>query len=169
MKRAACAFAAVLAFASTSVAAPRRVLGSEGLGAVQIGMTVKEAEKALGARLRSSGEKACTDLSRRDGRERNIRYMAENGRISRIDVTGPSQPRILTAAGIGIGASEEAVRRAYGAGLVVERHPYDPDGHYLKMDDPDHSRGIIFETAKGRVTSFRAGRYPALGFIEGCA
>ena len=52
---------------------------------------------------------------------------------------------------------------------AMEPHPYDEDGRYFRVNDAGGRSGLIFETSHGRVTSFRAGREPALSYIEGCS
>jgi hypothetical protein len=98
--------------------------------------------------------------------------MVEFGRITRIDVgplaRGDAATGVVTDRRVGIGATEAAVRRAYGVALIVRPHPYGEKGHYLEAPAPGRKRGLIFETRDGRVTSFRAGRYPSLDYIEAC-
>jgi hypothetical protein len=164
-----------LAWGAPSPAADEHVLTSRGLGRVHVGMKLRQAEIALGANLRIDGptSESCGMAERADGRDAGVLYMLEDGRITRVDVYPPKSksqlgPRVVTAAGLGLGSTESAVRRAYGSALKIEAHPYDERGHYLKIYDAGKQSGIIFETDGERVTSFRAGKYPALGYIEGC-
>ena len=169
-----------LASATSADAAADRVLTLSGLGAVRVGMSFRETEAALGARLSLAGpggsdSRACAYAQRRDGRDPAIAYMVEDGRITRIDVSEPDagagaapQPSVRTDAGLGIGSTEAAVRKAYGRSLVVGPHPYEDAGHYLEVFGPDRRRAFLFETLRGRVTSFRAGRRRSVEYIEGC-
>jgi hypothetical protein len=178
LKLFAISLALASAWASPSEAADNHLLTMWGLEPVRIGMTLKQAESALGAKLRlakpnDSDSKACDLADRRDGRDGNVSYMVENGRITRIDIIeldrrGGSSMRVSTETGVGIGATELAVRRAYGRSLVVTPHPYDDTGHYLEIYGPGRKRALIFETANGRVTSFRAGRRTSVEYIELC-
>ena len=76
-----------------AVSALARTLTPEGLGKVRIGMTVRQAEKALGEKLAGDGTSAaesCRYVHRSAG-EAGVAYMVENGRITRIDVEPPAQ------------------------------------------------------------------------------
>jgi hypothetical protein len=182
MHKLAFTLAASLIAASAAAAEQQtgHVLTVEGLGSVRIGMTVAEAEKALGAKLNiqyfEEGDRmSCGTGARADGKSGDVSYMVMKGRIVRIAVMrvedgSPSIPVVRTIKGIGLGASEAQVKSAYGGLVKVEPHPYGTENdHYLIVDTPDRKRGLIFETEEGRVSSFRAGVYPEVGYIEGCA
>lgn len=105
----------------------------DGLGAAKIGMSVREAEHALHARLvvddsGSDEEYHCSYFGRADGKEANVSYMVERGRITRIDI-GEDDTRsrqsvaVTDQLGFGIGSQERAIIRAYGKRLVVENDP----------------------------------------------
>lgn len=176
---------ALLAAALAIAAAPAQqpppdVLTVEGLGPVKMGMTIAEAEKALGARLKivfseDNDAMSCGTGSRADGRNGDVSYMVMKGRIVRIaifrpDEGTPSNPPVRTPKNVGVGSSETAVQSAYGSIVEVEPHPYGTENdHYLIVKTADGKRGIIFETEDGKVSSFRAGVYPEVGYIEGCA
>jgi len=82
----------------------------------------------------------------------------------------PSRPPVRSAKNVGVESTEAEVRRAYGRDLVIEPHPYGGEqDHYLIVKTPDGKRGLIFETANGKVTSFRAGLYDWVGYSEGCS
>lgn len=141
-------------------------------------MTPAQAAKALGATLRPMGEdpdsEACWITERVDGKAPGIWYMVENGHITRIDI-GLDQDSgqaadIRSDKGIGLGASEQDVRRAYGKALKVSPHPYGgPQDHYLLIDSKDGKTGMLFEVEGGKVTTFRVGRHPAVDYSEGCS
>jgi hypothetical protein len=174
--------AATLIAAAPAVPPPNvltNVLTYEGLGPVTMGMTVAQADRALGARLKmifseDNDPMSCGTGVRADGRNSDVVYMVMKGRIVRIGVMrmeegAPSNPAVRTAKNIGLGATEAQVRAAY-PNVKVEPHPYGTENdHYMIVDTPDKKRGLIFETTDGKVTSFRAGVYPEVGYIEGCA
>ena len=140
----------VTAVASTS----ETTLTPDGLGPVKIGMTKRQAEQALGKKLHveypmTTDSNSCSYAFRADGKDRDVGYMLIDSRIARIDIgVIPLRAKILTSAGVGRGSTENAVRKAYGKRLQVSPHPYGDDDswHYLTVDEPDHKRGIIFET-----------------------
>ena len=171
--RLVCAAALLLMLAPAADASASRVLTLEGLGPVRIGMTLRQVERALGARLKIEypEDYSCGGGSRADGRDPDIWYMIDDRRLARIEIVSrKGQPAtVTTAQGLGVGSTEADILRVYGARVKTEPHPYlEGEGHYMKVDAPGHRRGILFETNHGVVTTFRAGTYPALGYIEGC-
>jgi hypothetical protein len=165
------ACAAALALATQAAGAPAP-LTEDGLGPVHIGMTAPEAEHALGARLKIDypNGPSCGGGRRADGRDPDISYLFDNGRLARIDIDPPDASHALhmTAAGIHAGSTEADVKKAYRR-VITEPHPYTaPLGHYLRVYTRGKAAGFIFETDGKRVVEFRAGVYPALGYIEGC-
>jgi hypothetical protein len=173
--------ATLLALAGAAQAASPDQLTTQGLGPVRLGMTVAQAQKALGTRLDVMGDTDPPDMcgyaTRADGRRPNIRYFVIEGRIRDIQVSnisllpidakpGPLVWSVRTEAGVGLGASKAALRRAYGRRLE-DREPV-MDGR-LFVDTPDGKRGLAFAVDHyGRVTSMEAGQYPALSDYEGC-
>jgi hypothetical protein len=152
---------------------PRTKVGPQGAGAVRIGMTVTQAQRATGQRFASLGEpQAGSDCSYAVARSgpKQLSFMLKGKRIVRVDV-GTRSP-VKTARGVGPGATEQAVRQAYPKRLTTERHRYVPGGHYLVFAPaaPElRNRRVIFETDGSKVTSIRAGRLPEVRFVEGCS
>ena len=175
----ATAATAAIAAAPTALAGgadpltPRSKVGPQGAGSVRIGMTVVEARRATGQQFASLGEPQkgsdCSYVVARQG-PRQLSFMLKGKRIVRVDL-GPRTP-VRTTRGIGIGATEAAVRRAYPKGLRTERHHYVPTGHYLVFTPTQQelrNRRVIFETDGRKVTAIRAGRVPEVRFVEGCS
>ncbi|MFZ0303226.1 MAG: hypothetical protein WAL75_11085 [Terracidiphilus sp.] len=109
-------------------------------------------------------EKACFYVSPAD--HPKIGLMILNGRLERVDVEALG---VQTDKGIHNGDSESDAIRAYGKSLKVTPHAYTaPEGHYLTVRSPKGSYGIRFETYKGRIVKYYAGRLDAISFIEGC-
>jgi hypothetical protein len=181
MRKIVLAFAAALV-AGAAVASHGQspsALTVEGLGPVKIGMTLAEVERALGTKLSmyyldDTDPNACGTGNRADGKNADVYYLLEDGKLARIEIvtldTGtPTVPAIRTAKGIGLGSTEAQVKAAY-PGVKVEPHPYLEDaGHYMVVKSADGKTGIIFETDTKTVIEFRAGAYPQVGYIEGCA
>lgn len=153
-----------------------RVLAADGLGPVRIGMTVDQAERALGARLRPRSVQepsGCWITQRADGQDPGVAYMVVYDQIRRIDLHAHNKhvPGVRSATGVGIGSTEQSAYRAYGARLSVAPHKYTAadGGHYLTVDTPDGRSGLVFETFGGRITQVRAGLRPELDYVEGCS
>ena len=76
-----------------------------------------------------------------------------------------------TREGAAVGDAEEKVLSLYGARARVEPHKYTgPVGHYIVVASPgDSNFRMVFETDGQRVLRFRAGRRPAVDFVERCS
>jgi hypothetical protein len=98
---------------------------------------------------------------------RGFYFMFENGRLTRVSATEPSQA--ATALGVGIGATAARVRRAYPA-VRAEVHTYlGRPAEYLTLWSRRSARGIRFETdTDRRVTTIHVGG-ASIRYIEGCA
>jgi hypothetical protein len=148
-----------------------------GIGPVRFGMTVAEAERALGTKLVSDdaqANEACRYATRADRKDPDLAFMIEDGKLVRIDAgdmePGDPPARARSDRGFDVGADEAVIINAYGAvNVKVEQHPYNENGHLLIIDAPDHKRAIVYETDRGKVTSYRAGLYPAVTYSEGCS
>jgi len=140
-----------------------------GFGPIRIGMTVGEAEQALGDSLTLLGPKMepCYYVvaTARPG----IAFMIIEGRLARLDVE--QQSTVQTDAGAKIGDTEDHIRSLYPGHIEVQPHKY-TDGHYLIVTPTAPAHGnhrIIFETDGKRVTGYRAGRLPEVQWVEGCS
>jgi hypothetical protein len=92
-----------------------------------------------------------------------LALMRSHGRIVRLQT---SRGWWRTSRGVRIGDPEGKVFARYGA-VHTQPHVYTA-GRYL-ITGPRRRR-MIFETnGAGRVLSFRGGRAPYIGYVEGCA
>ena len=166
---------------ATTVARPPERLTSDsrlrldGIGPVNVGMTLAEASAAAGTPIRVHPNDPfgpeCQYAAPIDGPEA-VRFMVINGRIARVDVGNPGASAVRTVSGVRIGTTEDEVKRTYPGRIRVEGHPYVPTGHYLVYVPADaglQHLSMIFETDGRSVTSFRAGLKGAVAQIEGCA
>lgn len=152
------------------------LLESGGLGNVQIGMGVAQAELAIGARLRSlvpGYGPSCWLAVRADGMEPGISYMVENGRITRIDVQTPpggKVPAISTTKGIGIGSTQADVERGYGSSGLSARAPYghSDDDRWVTVEATP-ALGIVLSLSGGKVVGLWAGRRESIAYTEACS
>lgn len=165
-----------LAVASCGAAPDDHLLTTGGLGAVRIGMTVADAEKALGVKLTPRQEEffepGCWYTHPAGEQASMVYYMVAGVVIVRIDVRGDAQGarQFHDAKGFGVGAEEKAVIAAYGKALENTPHPYlHETGRYLRVPDAAGKTALLFETDEGKVTGFRAGRVPFVDYIEGCS
>ena len=156
--------------APTSAAphAPDSTVTEHGLGPLRAGMTIAEARAALGDALVVPAEYDTTecDYATWRGGPRGVHVMIDQGRIARVEVDSVG---VATAAGARVGDTEERIQRLYPGRVTVTPHKYE-DGKYLTVSAiGDSSAAIVFETSKGRVTRYRAGRRPAVEYVEGCS
>ena len=101
------------------------------------------------------------------GAPSGLRFMAESGRVVRVDVDSAG---LATDRGAGVGMAEAEIRRLYPEGLRTMPHKYDTAGHYLVFTPPGADSGfrMVFETDGHRVTTWRAGVEPAVEYVERC-
>lgn len=155
-----------LVWAST----PEDRLSPSGFASVEIGMSVGDASTASGMdllplRALAEDELGCYYVTP-GGTPDSIFFMVVKAQIVRIDIDGPD---ILTVEGVGIGSTEAEVLVAYPDQVITTSHPYTgPEGHYLTVEY-ENDLAIIFETDGEKVTGYRAGRDPAIRWIEGCS
>lgn len=109
-----------------------------------------------------------------------VYVMLEQGVVARIEVDSAS---VATSAGARVGDTEARIDSLYPGRVVRQVHKY-TDGRYLIVraaSDASAARAngasaaesrdgfaLIFETDGKRVTRYRAGRYPEVGYSEEC-
>jgi hypothetical protein len=144
-------------------------LSEEGLGQIQIGMTLTEAVNMGLVNERPDLKSSCDFVFPAVGAgiPFGVNVMVVKGKIARIDVdTGV----VTTEDGAKIGDTEDRIKSIYGDELEVKPHKYIEGGHYMtvKGDSASAGKAIVFETDGKRVTMFRAGRIPEVQWVEGC-
>jgi hypothetical protein len=103
--------------------------------------------------------------------------MIENGRLTRISLSGGATVR--TDRGLGIGSTGAQVRAAYGRAIVTEPHKYQPrpaeritywvGGPRRGYSSNPALRGIVYSIkGSGRVEQIHAGG-PSIQYVEGCS
>lgn len=144
-----------------------------GLGPVRVGMTVQEATKAAGLPIIAPTSAAILPspgcgFARADGLD-GVGFMLIDGVIVRVDISsGP----IATASGARIGSTEQEIKDLFPDLIEVTPHAYVEGGNYLTLVPTAENLKdvrVVFETDGKVVTSYRAGRMPAVEWIEGCA
>jgi hypothetical protein len=160
---------AILAIASAVTPVPSHswVVREDGVGPVKIGMSLPELNTLLHEKFsmpNSKEEQKCFYVA--PAKHPHVAFMIGDGRLVRVDVDGPGVP---TVEGVQVGESEKHALEVYGPRLKVEPHAYTgPEGHYLTIQSSGGRYGIRFETEKGKIERFYAGRYEAIQYIEGC-
>ncbi len=139
-----------------------------GYGPVKIGMSVADAQRALGAKLVAEGpvdDPECHYL-RPEPTVEGLWFMISNDRVVRVEVNAPG---IVTRSGLGVGDSEERVQELLPSAEVTPHKYVAPDGNYLTVWTRDRKAAVRFETLQGKVTSFYAGQVPQVEYVEGCS
>jgi hypothetical protein len=156
-----------VAIASAASAAPR--LTAQGWGKLRIGMRERDAVRLFHLRVpRSDGADsfACRqdEMPSREG----LFVMAQHGIVTRISIEAPA--RLVTDRGLGIGAAEDEVKRAYGGKLKISTAPYlSEPAHELDVWTADRKRGVRYDTnAAGAVEAIYVGDR-SITLIEGCS
>ena len=140
-----------------------------GIGRLRVEMTIAEATPVVQGLLvipEGADTAQCAYLEWHDGPV-GVGVMVERGRIARVDVDSAT---VATAAGARVGDSEERIQSLYAGRVTVSPDKY-TDGHYLTVmpaDPADSAFRIIFETEHDRVVRYRAGRRPAVEYVERC-
>jgi hypothetical protein len=144
-------------------------LNEDGLGQIQIGMTLDDAVN-MGLLNENPNMNTHCDFvfpAVGAGIPDGVSVMVVNGKVARIDVdTGA----VTTEDGVKIGDSEDRVKSVYGDELTVEPHKYVDGGHYMTVmgDSASVGKALVFETDGKHVIMFRAGRLPEVKWVEGC-
>jgi len=139
-----------------------------GIGPIQVGMTVSQAAQAGSIRLvKSPGQNNSCYYVNPQGEPQEVGFMVTDGTISRVDVRKNS--RITTLSGAKIGDTEARIKSLYPGQIQVTPHKY-TNGHYLTFIPKDGSNyRVVFETDGKRVTEFRSGKLPEVEYVEGCS
>lgn len=174
-----CVMATAVFFAFTR-SSGERILTFNGLHPVRIGMTLEEAEAALGTKLISiypDMPAYCWFGGRADGVDAFVSYGIEKDKIVRIDVDNTNRPDpykrvvppISTERGIHSDTSSDEVRRACGDQLIVDRHSQgDENDAYMSVLSDDKQFGLFFVIWDGKVDTFQAGTADIFGITEPC-
>ena len=162
---------AALMTATTSAPTYDWKLTPAGWGPVHIGMTRAQVSKALKVELEGDAfdnEGNCIELFPESEALKGSYFMFLDGKLSRISISEPS--KIVTPRGIGVGASADDVRKAYGEQLQAEPNHYlDLPAEYLTFWLKPNKSGVRFETdAQRKVETIHAGN-DSIQYIEGCA
>jgi len=144
-------------------------LSEDGLGQVQIGMTLDEAVNMGLLNENPNMNPRCDFVYPAVGSGLpDVGVMVVRGKIARIDVdTGT----VTTEDGVKIGDTEDKVKGVYGDELTIEPHKFITGGDYTTVmgDSASAGKALVFETDGAHVSNFRAGRLPEVKWVEGCS
>ena len=140
----------------------------DGIGAVRVGSSVRDASRAAGEDLveaedKPSGTEGCYHV--RLNSAPSVLFMVREDRIVRVET---ADSRFRTKSGVRVGDSEARVRGIYGSRLEVTEHKYREAGHYFIVRSADRRHALVMETDGKLVVYIRAGLEPAAEYAEGC-
>jgi hypothetical protein len=144
-------------------------LSEDGLGQIQIGMTLDDAVNMGLLNENPNMNPRCDFVYPAVGSGiPDVGVMVVRGKIARIDVDTGS---VTTEDGVKIGDTEDKVKSVYGSDLTIEPHKYITGGHYMTVmgDSASAGKALVFETDGAHVSNFRAGRMPEVKWVEGCS
>ena len=148
-----------------------RRISTSGYGPARLGMSVDEAARALGVKLRNVDpaifdDPACIYVSPEPDIA-GLLIMVSNGVVVRFDVSEGGS--IKTRSDLGIGDLEDKVLSTLGPAVVIEPHFYGGSkNHYLTVWSAYRESAVRFETENGRVARFYVGLDPQVTLPEGC-
>ncbi|GAA0539217.1 hypothetical protein FHS83_003681 [Rhizomicrobium palustre] len=150
------------------------LLSEDGISDVKIGMKQDALERALHEKVlfNAYANGGCVAFTTKKLEAAGLGLLMFQKQLARVSVeyySADTHPlAIKTAAGIGLGSSEEDVLKAY-PGAKVKPNPADPSWHTVIWETADHSKGIVFETDGKKVKSMRAGLNPFIATPDGCS
>jgi hypothetical protein len=142
-------------------------LGHDHLGPLTIGMTVEEAEQAIGEDVIEVEAFASGCGSYRPISTTAIDFVVLDGRITIIRTIGVSTDR-----GVGVGATEAAINNAYSDETVDAYNNRFSIRQVVVRPSPgsDHATIFLLEPGGSTVEQVKAGSYPEVErYDEGCA
>ena len=161
--------ALIIVFHAFAAPAPPPALTAQGWGRLRIGMRERDAVRLFHLRVpKSDGVDSFECRQDELPNQEGLFVMAERGVVTRITIEAPSQ--LITDRGLGIGASEGDVKRAYGQRLKIQTAPYlEEPAHELDFWSAGGKRGVRYDTnAAGAVEAIYVGSR-SIAYIEGCS
>lgn len=145
----------------------------DGYGDIRFGTAAADMARAWGGELKVEGKEyneGCYFMTPSWAKTPSaFNFMIGDGRFVRF---GTDDAKQVAPGGGKIGMTKAEIAEMYGD-VVAEPHKYS-DGEYLRIKDPSGGKGLlIFETDArtdaAKVTEWRVGTEPHVGFVEGCA
>ena len=136
-------------------------LSADAIGPVRFGMTLAQAEAALGEKTGAKPTADCMYV--RFKALPDVHLMVENGLVMRADIKGTVQ----NITGMHVGGNAAALRAKYPQATIAP-HKYVQGGHDLRIAGSGKSAMIIEDDGKN-ITGIRGGLEPAVSYVEGCS
>lgn len=142
-----------------------------GIGGLAFGTPAAQMEQAWGSPLKAIGKEDnadCYFMSPASvAHPADFHFMVGSGRFARF---GTSSDRVAAPGGGRVGMTEAQLQALYGNGLTASPHFY-TDGKYLEIAASGVApTRLVFETDEaGKVTEWRLGLEPEVGYVEGCS
>lgn len=166
------------ALVAAVVAAPAAVHGApvtadsritqNGIGSLRIGMTLAQAQRRSGQRIDYQRFDAASDacgIGRLVPTSLGVTMLTTDLRIAVLDV---DEPGIATRAGIEVGDTAAALRRAYGSRLRSQPSKYDPRSRDYEVRFGQRKL-VFYADGQGRIGQIAGGRRPEIDYVEGCS
>lgn len=149
------------------------VLAPNSIGPLRIGQNVEVVERYLHTKLGYTiyENRGCSTLITKELAPLGITYTIEAKLLTRINVdfyaNDPRPRSIKTAAGIGLGSTEEDLLKAY-PNARIKPNQLDPSWHTIFVDTPERTHALVFETNGKTVKSMRSGLIPNVNPPSAC-
>ncbi|MEM9464715.1 MAG: hypothetical protein AAGA90_05055 [Actinomycetota bacterium] len=146
---------------------PNDSVSTIGLGEVDFGMTIRQAEAAAGTRMIPCGPVGeCYRVIPAEAPE-GISFLVTASTIERVDiVAGP----ITTRSGVGIGSTQERIVELFGDQIETSiNDDSSVDLIFVPQDELDAEFRVIFTIRDGVVETYRSGRVPQVTDADPCA
>lgn len=143
-------------------------VSEEGIGPLRAGMTRARVEQIIGAELAMpAGSAGSCAMAPIPGAATGTVVMVVGDTLVRVDVFGSSTT--ATTAGAKIGDASDRIQSLYPGRVKREPHKYDAGQYLVVPSVSDTTYQLRFETdEQGKVTRYRSGRLPEVGWVEAC-
>lgn len=149
----------------TATPASGKTLALEGLGDLRIGEAIPRGSSWASRGAQIPGDCRTVSSPAYDG----AYAIVTEGKVRRITIGSRSDVRLIE--GIGVGASEAAVKSAF-PGFRAEPHKYEskPAKYLTAPNGESGDPALRFEIGQdGKVSAIHVGTSPVLQYVEGCA
>lgn len=138
----------------------------DGVSRLKVGMTAWDALVGMDELVIGDDSGECS-MVKLQSASCGLAVMLQNGQIARVDI---DQGEYRTVEGIGIGSSEDELKRVFGLELESRPNMYATGVVDITVNRTINGqrRSMLFNVGSGRVLSFRAGSAGAVANVEHC-